>query len=120
MWLDIRIRLCGWTKSLLVSRIGVCVTLSIRSSDLVILELPVLKRQSLGHGDPKLSLLRLWGQSSCFFNFRTIRSSSVLKELSSSTPLYATKSSPKDASSLVSLAGDTVRIELKHSKFLFK
>ena len=39
------------------------------------------------------------------FNFRTIRSSSVL-ELWGSTHLYATKSSPKDAPSLVSLAGD--------------
>ena len=69
MWLDIRIQLCGWTKSLLPSRVGVCVILSIRSSDLVVVGLPVLKRRSLGRGDPKLSLLRLWGQSSHFFNF---------------------------------------------------
>ena len=68
MWLDIRIRLCGWTKSLRSSRVGVCVLLSIRSLDLVVLGLPVLKRRSLGRGDPKLSLLRLWGQSSCLFN----------------------------------------------------
>ena len=63
MWLDIRIRLCGWTKSLFVSRVGVCVVLSIRSLDSVVVGLPVLKRQSLGRGDPKLSLLCLWGQS---------------------------------------------------------
>ena len=63
MWLDICIRLCDWTKSLLVNLVGVCITLSIRSSDLVVLGLPVLKRRSLGRGDPKLSLLRLWGQS---------------------------------------------------------
>ena len=69
MWLDIRIRLCGWTKSLLASLVGVYVVLSIRGLDLVVLGLPVLKRRSLGRGDPKLSLLRLWGQSSCFFNF---------------------------------------------------
>ena len=69
MWLDIRIRLCDWTKSLFVSLVGVCVILSIRSSDLVVVGLPVLKRQSLGRGDPKLSLLCLWGQSSCFLNF---------------------------------------------------
>ena len=59
MWLDIRIRLCGWNKSLLISFVGVCVILSIRDSDLVVLGLPVLKRRSLGRGDPKLSLLRL-------------------------------------------------------------
>ena len=59
MWLDIRIRLCGWTKSLFASFVGVCVILSIHSLDLVVLGLPVLKRRSLGHGDPKLSLLRL-------------------------------------------------------------
>ena len=59
MWLDIRIQLCGWTKSLLVSLIGVCVILSIRSLDLVVVGLPVLKRRSLGRGDPKLSLLCL-------------------------------------------------------------
>ena len=90
MWLDIRIRLCGWTKSLFVSRIGVCIILSICSSDLVVVGLPVLKRRSLGHGDPKLSLLRLWGQSICFFNFGTIRGSSVSKNykvLSNSTRL---------------------------------
>ena len=69
MWLDIRIRLCGWTKSLLTGLVEVCVVLSVRDSDLVVLGLPVLKRQSLGRGDPKLSLLRLWGQSSCCFNF---------------------------------------------------
>ena len=69
MWLDIHIRLCGWTKSLLTSLVGVYVILSIRNSDLVILGLPVLKRRGLGRGDPKLSLLRLWGQSSCYFNF---------------------------------------------------
>ena len=77
MWQDIRIRLCGWTKSLVASLAGVCVVLSIRCTDLVVLGLPVLKRRSLGRGDPKLSLLRLWGQSSRFFNFRTIRGSSV-------------------------------------------
>ena len=59
MWLDIRIRLCGWTKSLLTSFVGVCVVLSIRISDLVVLGLPVLKRRGLGRGDHKLSLLRL-------------------------------------------------------------
>ena len=69
MWLDIRIRLCGWTKSLLTSLVGVCVILSVHGSDLVVSGLPVLKRRSLGRGDPKLSLLRLWGQSSCFFSF---------------------------------------------------
>ena len=46
--------------------------LSIHGSDLVVLGLPVLKRRSLGRGDPKLSLLRLWGQSSCFFNFKEL------------------------------------------------
>ena len=71
MWLDIRIWLCDWTKSLLVSFVGVCVTLSYDGSNLVVLGLPVLKRQSLGLGDPKLSLLRLWGQSSCFFYYLT-------------------------------------------------
>ena len=69
MWLDIRIRLCDWTGSLFASFVGVCVILSIRGLDLVVLGLPVLKRQDLGRGDPKLSLLRLWGQSSCLFNF---------------------------------------------------
>ena len=59
MWLDIRMRLCGWTKSLRISRVGVCVILSIHSSDLVVVGLPVLKRRGLGHGDPKLSLLCL-------------------------------------------------------------
>ena len=107
MWLDIHIWLCGWTKSLFRSCVGVCVVLSICDrGHLVVVGLPVLKRRDLGLGDPKLSLLRLWGQSSCFFNFWTICSSSVL-ELLSSTYLYATKSSPKDALSLVSLAGDT-------------
>ena len=48
--------------------------------DLVVVGLPVLKRRSLGRGDPKLSLLRLWGQSIVSSNFRTIRGSSVLKE----------------------------------------
>ena len=75
-------------------------------SDLVVLGLPVLKRRSLGRGDPKLSLLRLWGQSSCFFNFFESYVTSSVLELRSSSYLYATKSSPKDASSLVSLAGD--------------
>ena len=70
MWLDIRIRLCGWTKSLFASCVGVCILMSIHNSGhLVIVRLPVLKRQDLGRGDPKLSLLRLWGQSSCCFNF---------------------------------------------------
>ena len=59
MWLDMRIGLCGWTKSLFVSLVGACVILSIRGLDLVVLGLPVLKRRSLGRGDPKLSLLRL-------------------------------------------------------------
>ena len=81
--------------------------MSIRSHGrlLVVVGLPVLKRRDLGRGDPKLSLLRLWGQSSCTFNFGTIWSSSVL-ELRGSTHFYATKSSLKDALSLVSLAGD--------------
>ena len=30
MWLDIRVRLCGWTKSLLIGLVGVYVILSIR------------------------------------------------------------------------------------------
>ena len=81
MWLDIHIRLCGWTKSLFVSRVGVYVILLIRSLDLVVVGLPVLKRRSLGRGDPKLSLLCLWGQSSCFFNFRTIHGSSVSRTM---------------------------------------
>ena len=67
--------------------------------------MPVLKRRDLGRGDPKLSLLRLWGQSSCKFQLLNYMSSSVL-ELPSSTHLYVTKSSLKDALSLVSLAGD--------------
>ena len=106
MWLDIRIRLCGWTKSLLPSLVGVCVILSIRSSDLVVLGLPVLKRRSLGRGDPKLSLLHLWGQSSLPLLLQPYK---ALKRLRTTefSHLYATKSSPKDASSLVSLAGDT-------------
>ena len=112
MWLDIRIRLCGWTKSLLVSLIGVCVILSIRDSDLVVLGLPVLKRRRLGRGDPKLSLLRLWGQSSCIFNFYKSYVTLSVLEPRSSIFLYATKSSPKDAQSLVSLAGDTWRRHL--------
>ena len=99
MWLDICTRLCGWTKGLIVSLVGVCVILSIRSSDLVVLGLPVLKRRSLGRGDPKLSLLRLWGQSSRFFNFYRYTSVSVF-EPRGSVYLYATKSSHKDASSL--------------------
>ena len=90
-----------------ISFVGAYVILSIRSSDLVVLGLPVLKRRSLGLGDPKLSLLRLWGQSSCFFNFGTIRSSKRLTKNYDSFKLYATKSSLKGASSLVSLAGDT-------------
>ena len=94
MWLDIRMRLCGWTKSLLVSFVGVCVTLSIRDSDLVVLGLPVLKRRSLGRGDPKLSLLRLWGQSSCLFQLPIIRDPKRLG--TTEFPyLYATKSSQK-------------------------
>ena len=44
--------------------------LLIRSLDLVVVGLPVLKRQSLGRGDPKLSLLCLWGQSSRFLQLR--------------------------------------------------
>ena len=73
---------CGWTfvcgyvaglRVYSVSVVGVCVTLSIRDSDLVVLGLPVLKRRSLGCGDPKLSLLRLWGQSSCFSTSAVIR-----------------------------------------------
>ena len=44
--------------------------LSIRSrGPLVVVGLPVFKRRDLGRGDPKLSLLRLWGQSSAVFNF---------------------------------------------------
>ena len=89
MWLDICIWICGWTKSLLVSRVGVCIILSIRSSDLVVLGLPVLKRRSLGLGDPKLSLLRLWGQSSCFLNLElyAVQASKELRVLSTSTRL---------------------------------
>ena len=93
MWLDIGIRLCGWTKSLSVSHVGVCdsaLYCRFVAMDLVVVRLPVLKRRSLGRGDPKLSLLHLWGQSSYFFNFGTIRGSSVSKNykvLSNSTRL---------------------------------
>ena len=107
MWLDIRIRLCGWTKSLVVSHVGVCIVSSIRSrGHLLVVGLPVLKGRDLGRGDPKLSLLRLWGQSSCFFQNSWTTRSLDDKELWSSTLFYATKSLPKDAQSLVSLAGD--------------
>ena len=78
MWLDIWIRLCGWTKSLCDGHIGVCSwLLTCICGRLVVVGLPVLKRRSLGLGDPKLSLLCLWGQSHCYFNFWTIWSSSV-------------------------------------------
>ena len=106
MWLDIRVRLCGWTKSLLTSCVGVCVILSIHDCGrVVVVGLPVLKRRDLGLGDPKLSLLRLWGQSSCCFQLLNYTSSSVLRT-PSSIHLYATKSLLKDALSLVSLVGD--------------
>ena len=72
MWLDIHIRLCGWTKSLFSSCVGVCVILLIHSrGHFIIVGLPVLKRRDLGRGDPKLSLLRLWGQSSCCIQLRS-------------------------------------------------
>ena len=110
MWLDIRVWLCGWTKSLLTSYVGVCVILSIRDCGrVVVVGLPVLKRQDLGLGDPKLSLLRLWGQSSCCFQLLNYTSSSVLRT-PSSIHLYTTKSSLKDALSLVSLAGDMMGV----------
>ena len=53
-----------------------------------------------------MSLLQLWGQSSCYIQLRNYTSSSIL-ELSGSIHLYATKSLLKDTLSLVSLAGDT-------------
>ena len=53
MWLDICIWLCGWTKSLLVSQIGVCVLLSIRShGQLVVVGLSVLKEMRLRSWGP--------------------------------------------------------------------
>ena len=52
-----------------------------------------------------MSLLRLWGQSSRFFNFGTISNSSVIEH---QVLLISTRLSlrTKDAQSLLSLAGD--------------
>ena len=54
---------------------------------LVVVRLPVLERRSLGRGDPKLSLLCLWGQSSIRFNFNFLAS----LEISISRLLYSTR-----------------------------